>query len=160
MALRRTNKKIVPTYTEPEDEGEILPSLPDEDYSTLPLDPGKLLESVGVVRNRRGDLVHYVPKREGIKIKNGKRYWEVVDHERPVAPPGMSLDEAREKNLDVYTPRLGWVWGGYKRASEHPDNLGYGIDAKTHVRLIAVDDDEVETLDGSESETVDEVLDS
>lgn len=44
-------------------------------------------------------------------------YWETV---RYVALPGMTLAQAREKGLDFFHSRVGWIRGGYKIEKEFP----------------------------------------
>lgn len=95
--------------------------------SQMALSPDRLLEQNGVYRSpTNGQLVRDVWISTGRTRVNeqGKTVVILEQHQRSVAPPGMSIEEARERSLDFLDPFLGWIRYGRKREIEHPDNLG------------------------------------
>ena len=117
--------------------GASLPPLPHDQrpphYAgvALPLDP--MLEAAGAYWNERRELVrawriHGGPAEEvrnaaGVTIRRIQKYWT---RERHVAPPGMTIEDARARGLDFYSPAYGWVRAGIKRETDSPENLGQG----------------------------------
>jgi hypothetical protein len=97
----------------------------------LPLDP--MLAAAGAYWNERRELVrkwriHNGPPEEvrnaaGVVVRRVQQYWT---RERHVAPPGMSIEDARVRGLDFYSPAYGWIRGGIKRETDDPANLGTG----------------------------------
>ncbi len=110
------------------DQREATDQRPPSYGVTLPLDP--MLEAAGAYWNDRRELVRKVRRHAG----DGQSY--VFDstgavtgvrfrtRERHVAPPGMTLEQARDLGLDFYSPQLGWIRAGVKVEREHPDNMG------------------------------------
>ena len=98
---------------------------------TLPLDP--LLEAAGAYWNDDRELVrdwriHDGPSEPvynaaGVVVRRIQRY---RTHQRHVAPPGMTIEQARVMGLDFYSPKLGWIRAGIKRETDAPENLGTG----------------------------------
>jgi len=153
MPPRRTP---TPISSEPIPEQPTLRELNEE--PALPLADEGMLAMAGVYRGKDGRLWHVVPTREGIVVRQGKKYFQVVDYERQVAPPGMEIETAQRLNLDFYHPTMGWLWGGRKRADEHPSNLGTGLGAD-NIRLVALEEyypDGLSTEDNPRYEPVDE----
>lgn len=102
--------------------------------SNLPLDP--LLAMAGAYWNEQRYLVRKDRRHNGPPRKRSDGSWvqPMVTRERHVAPPGMTLEDAREKGLDFFSPQLGWIRGGAKREAEYPENLGM-VDADTSLEL-------------------------
>lgn len=91
----------------------------------LPLDP--LLAAAGAFWNERRELVRRWRIHNGpSKTVGGRTVQEFLVRERHVAPPGMTLEDARAKGLDFYSPQWGWIRAGLKREHEDPQNLGNG----------------------------------
>lgn len=97
----------------------------------LPLDP--MLAYAGAFWNEQRELVrnwriHAGPPDEirnaaGVVIRRVQKYWT---RQRHVAPPGMSIEDARARGLDFYSPQAGWIRAGVKREKDSPENLGMG----------------------------------
>jgi hypothetical protein len=98
---------------------------------TLPIDP--ILEAAGAFWNDNRELVRKwrihagapdeIRNAAGVVVRRIQRYWT---RERHVAPPGMTLETAREMGLDFYSPQLGWIRSGIKRETDSIENLGTG----------------------------------
>ena len=92
---------------------------------TLPIDP--LLALAGAYWNDQRQLVRKVVKHAGPPREiNGRLRQPIVSSERYVAPPGMTIEDARLRGLDFFSPQFGWVRAGVKFERENPQNLGTG----------------------------------
>ena len=97
----------------------------------LPLDP--MLAAAGAYWNANRELVRawridagpaeLVHNAAGVVIKRIQKKWT---RERHVAPPGMTLEDARTRGLDFYSPQRGWIRAGVKPETDLPENLGMG----------------------------------
>lgn len=116
--------------------GRPFPPLPESQRPpargiNLPLDP--VLEAAGAYWNDKRELVrawriHGGPAEEiknaqGVVVKRVQKFWT---RERYVAPPGMSIEDARARGLDFFSPVYGWIRGGVKREMDSSENLGSG----------------------------------
>jgi hypothetical protein len=92
----------------------------------IPIDP--LLQWAGAYyRDSDRALVRKVVKHAGPPREvNGRVMQPISSSERLVAPPGMTLNQARDNGLDFFSPQFGWIRAGLKIEREHPDNLGTG----------------------------------
>lgn len=91
----------------------------------LPVDP--LLALAGAYWNGERMLVRRVTVRVGEpRMVDGKFRQPVRSSERFVAPPGTTIEDARARGLDFFSPQYGWIRGGIKREQEYIDNLGTG----------------------------------
>ncbi len=91
----------------------------------LPIDP--LLALAGAYWNDQRQLVRKITIQVGEPVEiDGRKRQGVRTSERFVAPPGMTLDQARDLGLDFFSPQYGWIRGGVKREQEYVDNLGTG----------------------------------
>lgn len=94
----------------------------------LPIDP--VLALAGAYWNDERYLVRDVVVKPSVVeeiTRDGKRYRRVhapETRQRHVAPPGMSIEDARTHGLDFFSPSAGWIRGGVKREQEYPENLG------------------------------------
>jgi hypothetical protein len=95
----------------------------------LPIDP--VLALAGAYWNDQRFLVRDVVVKPGhvevVTGEDGRRYRRThapETRQRHVAPPGMSIEDARERGLDFFIPSAGWIRGGVKREQEYPENLG------------------------------------
>lgn len=92
----------------------------------IPIDP-VLAWAGAYYRDTDRALVRKVVKHAGPPREiNGKLRQPISSSERLVAPPGMTLDQARQNGLDFFSPQYGWIRAGVKVEREHPDNLGTG----------------------------------
>jgi len=97
----------------------------------LPIDP--ILEAAGAFWNDNRELVrnwriHAGPPDEiknanGVVVRRLQKYWT---RQRHVAPPGMTIEQARTMGLDFYSPQRGWIRAGVKPETDLPENLGTG----------------------------------
>ena len=89
----------------------------------LPIDP--VLQLAGAYWNDARQLVRSVIVEVGATVEvDGRKRVPVKRKERLVAPPGMTLDQARDNGLDFFSPQYGWIRAGVKREQEYPENLG------------------------------------
>lgn len=91
---------------------------------TIPIDP--MLAAAGAYWSEQRELVvQRTRKPVGVPfMQNGRLVQKFVGVVERVAPPGMPIEQARESGLHFYSPQLGWIWWGIKRAAEYPENLG------------------------------------
>ncbi len=97
---------------------------PTPSGQNIPLDP--MLAAAGAFWSEQRELlVQRTRKPVGDPyMKNGKRVQKFAGVNERVAPPGMTIEQAREGGLHFYSPQLGWIWWGIKRAQEYPENMG------------------------------------
>jgi hypothetical protein len=91
----------------------------------LPVDP--LLAQAGAYWNAERQLVRRAAVAVGEPVEiDGRKRQRVQVSERFVAMPGASIDDARQRGLDFYSPAMGWIRAGVKREQEYAENLGTG----------------------------------
>lgn len=62
-------------------------------------------------------VIHTSERRCRVLGADGKTYWKIIPAtytDRPIAPPGMSLEHARDHGLDFWSPDVGWIREGIK----------------------------------------------